>query len=170
MGYNLNEIIELAKFSTKFNGITGINFQPLSETTPQTKDLWVKDIERLDKVINELISMKKKGFPILNSISNLQRIKIYFRKKSNSYKQPCTLGYRNLFIDQYGDVSLCGNGFPSIGNMANLSAKEIYFSGAARKQRQSIRNCKKLCLGTCHVRKKLRDKIDLFKYLFMRNR
>jgi MoaA/NifB/PqqE/SkfB family radical SAM enzyme len=167
MGCNLDEIVELTRKYGKKEGVTGISFQPLMEITPQTKDLWVYDIEGLTRTVDALTGLRKDGYRILNSISNLRQFIFYFEKRTESFWQPCTLGYRNLFIDQYGGVSLC-NQFPAIGNVRDSSLKDIYYSQAARSQRAAIRQCKKVCMATCYVKRSISEKCELFKNLFLR--
>jgi len=68
---NYKDIPELIKFLTgKVQGITIQFYYPF----PNSQDLWLPEDKR-NKVLDQLIEMKKQGYPIYDSISTLQALK-----------------------------------------------------------------------------------------------
>jgi len=168
MGFNLDEMPELVIWAQK-RRLNGVNFNPLINITPECKDLEVQDFDRLDKTLNELISLKQAGYPILTANSHFEGMKTYFRNPKNSRSNEfiCRVGLRNFFVDHDGDVYFC-HSFPAIGNVRHSTAREIWNSAQAEQIRQQILKCKKSCFGTCVVKRSLSEKVDLFLKLFAR--
>lgn len=145
-------------------GATAVNFQPVNHWTPETySELWIEeeDYEELAGVIDQLIEMKKKGAPIMNSNQVLELILPHFRgeKAPNSFA-PCRIGLRNYWIDTCGDVKLCDE-YPVIGNTKNQSAREIWYGKKAQEVRAQTLACDKLCLITCLSQKTILDKVKM---------
>jgi MoaA/NifB/PqqE/SkfB family radical SAM enzyme len=79
----LSEFVEWAKGI----GIDRVLFQPLAANPRaeedrrwyEKSDPFVRDFERLDRAIDDLVSLKSKGAPIDNTVDNLEKIKDFFR-------------------------------------------------------------------------------------------
>lgn len=95
--------------------------------------------------IDELIELKKKNAPILNSIGQLQFFKLYFtRLESCAPVFPCDIGKRNFLINPSGEILLCWNLNP-IGNILHDLPEQVWNSEIARERRSQIFSCKRLC-------------------------
>jgi radical SAM protein with 4Fe4S-binding SPASM domain len=171
MMHNLEEMPTLVKWAKEKGNIT-INFQPIIPTwTDGAEKQFHIDNGKLDHVVDELVRYKKEGAPILNAIVHLESLKSYFRNETLPIYEDdlCFVGVKNYFIHPSGDVYLCEHGFGPVGNISSQSPGEIWTSEKANWAREQIRKCKKSCLQTCTVKRSLRENIDLFQNLVIRN-
>ncbi len=169
LNQNLDAIIPLIHWTAR-QRLNGILLQPLEHTFGDelTADwhrdnpLWYQDPSRVTSLIDEIITMKKSGAPILNTLAHLQQIRTYVQDPT---PQPmasasCPVGVNNFTVVPNGDVFLCTEMDP-IGNVARSHPAAVWKGEAARQRRRQIRACKRLCSLTCHVRLSLRDKIAI---------
>ncbi|MBN1233932.1 MAG: radical SAM protein [Candidatus Coatesbacteria bacterium] len=158
---NLEEIPDIIRLVEKL-GITGVMFQPVFKWTEATKnELWVKDIETLDKVIREVIKLYKNGSPILVSQDTIQLWRNHFLEEKLEPKRICNIGLNNYLMQWDGKVFLC-TFFPSIGNLSETKAKDIWYSEKAENIRKATINCRKTCLNTCTSKKSINDRLKQF--------
>ena len=158
MDPNLGDLTALAEWVNSNSAISSIYFQAVSQpiATPRdqrwhTKEefgyLWPKDKQRTDAVIDQLISYKKSGYKISNSLRQLEVFKSYFKEPHKlSGGMKCTQGDYVMYLRPTGDVLLCGSMAP-IGNVRTQSINEIWFSQEAESRRQEIHLCQESCLN-----------------------
>ena len=126
----------------------------------QDNEFWIDDLKVLDTVLDKLITLKKQGAPIWNSVENLNAIKKYYR----FYYKPmqgfsCNVGYKNFSLNTYGDVKFCFL-MKGVGNYFEYdSAQHIWKSKEAENLRNAIARCNRKCLLNCHLNQPLIDKI-----------
>jgi MoaA/NifB/PqqE/SkfB family radical SAM enzyme len=150
MGTNMNDLVDLVHF-VKDHDLDGIIFNPLGPPCDSTSDwyehseLWPQkgDLPKLDKVIDQLATMKKEGYRILNSVDQLLGMKEYFRKPVISGIRNCMVGVTNYLMSCDGEVSLCFR-MPPIGNYKQLP-QDIWNSETAKRTRKMIKNCTHEC-------------------------
>lgn len=157
---NMGEIIDLVKLAEK-KKIKGIAFQVLTasnvhniyddvkKSIPEDQwyksdPFWIDDTEAFADLVEELINMKRNGFPIINSLEQMKYFPLYFRDPSSIAKLPCMAGIGNFMVDPYGQVRLCYSLMP-IGNILEQKPLDIWRSKAAKEVRQQIRSCKATC-------------------------
>lgn len=155
-GRNINEIIDTIKFVKddgrfdfiSFMAVTTPFFAPVGNDWQSTEEfsfLWPKDAKVVDSVIDQIIEMKKDGYPIANPVSHLELFRAYFH---NPHKRKpglkCHLGDYVLSIDPIGDIRLCCFMKP-IGNIREKSLVNMLNSQEVDEQRQEMRNCERLC-------------------------
>lgn len=158
---NLEEIPDIIRLVEKLD-ITGIMFQPVFKWTESTKDeLWVKDIELLDKVIEEVITMHRNDSPILVPESSIPLWRSHFLEEKLEPKRVCNIGLNNYLMQWDGKIFICTL-LPSIGNFTEGKAKDIWYSEKAEKIRKASVNCKKFCLNSCTSKKSMTDKMKQF--------
>ncbi|WP_165219413.1 radical SAM protein [Aquisphaera insulae] len=149
---------------TKNIGATAMNFQPMDRWTPETyEELWVEEdeLEDLQKVVDTMLDLKRKGEPIVNSDLVISLMVDHFREKSAPPEaMPCRVGMRDFFIRTNGDIEVCFF-FPAIGNIKEASAREIWYSPKAREIRKQTVECDRLCLYTCLSQKTISDKVKM---------
>jgi MoaA/NifB/PqqE/SkfB family radical SAM enzyme len=154
---------ELVHWATEI-GATAVNFQPMDEWTPETREeLWIRDEDHaeLEMVLKGLLRMKRRGAPILNTDQTLELMLPHFRKeKAPPEAMPCRVSMRDFFIRTNGDVEVCFF-YPAIGNIKNQSAREIWYSEKAQQVRKEGVECDRLCLYTCLSQKTIRDKVRM---------
>lgn len=157
MGYNLKELVQLTKWVDK-QDLNGIIFQPLynnfgREYDPQwykNHEFWPKDPNEVDKVLDSLIEMKKKGSKIVNPIKQLKMMKTYFRDPNQNKDVICKVGDKNYAVNEKGEAMLCFELNP-VGNNLKQNSKNIWTSDEAKKRRKQIKSCTKNCkLLNCH--------------------
>lgn len=145
-------------------GATAINFQPVEQGTKETaEELWIgeADMDGLIRVRDELLALKRKGAPILNSERLLGVWPAHFRNETAPPEvMPCRVGMRNYFIRSDGRVEVCWY-FQPIGNVREASAREIWLGEEAKRRRAETIGCEKLCLFTCLSQRTLMDKAKM---------
>jgi MoaA/NifB/PqqE/SkfB family radical SAM enzyme len=166
----LPELIEWAQAI----GASSISPQPMGRWTPETYDeLWIEEAElpEFERIIDQVIAMKRSGAPVLTPEHVLLLMPDHFREKQAPREvMPCRVGLRNYFIRTNGDVEVCNLGFPTIGNVKTQSAREIWYGDAARATRRDTVACEKLCLITCVSQKTLGNKVKMGMALLRRAR
>ena len=149
---------------TKEIGATAMNFQPMDRWTKETYDeLWVEKDEHDDvqKIVDQMIELKRKGEPILNSELVISLLVPHFREESAPPEaMPCRVGMRDFFIRTNGDIEVCFF-YPPIGNIKEHSAREIWYGPKAAEIRKQTIECDRLCLYTCLSQKTLGDKVKM---------
>lgn len=146
-------------------GATAINFQPVDRWTAETyNELWIddpRDLADLHQVRDELIALKRKGAPVMNSELLLRAWDRHFLEQPAPEEyRPCRVGMRNYFIRPDGEVEVCWY-YKPIGNVRNSSAREIWHGEEARQRRKETVDCDSLCLFTCLSQKTLVDKVRM---------
>ena len=161
---NLNELTSMVKYA-KDSGLKFIYFQPLTFNPRSTykKDwhmknsFWPRDTEKVNSIIDELIYMKRRNYPIANPINQLELMKDYFRNPIFSTNK-CFVGLKNLNIDETGNITTCYYMEP-IENIFKNNIKGLWYSKKANEIREKIKNCKRGCsVLNCNYTKSLSDK------------
>lgn len=165
---NLEDLVQLAEWVESKSAISSIYFQVISQPIATSKDehwysqgefsyLWPKDRLRTDAVLNQLISLKRSGYKISNTLKQLDAFKQYFQDPHSLHNgQRCTQGDYVMYIRPAGDVLLCGSMDP-VGNIRKAMIKNIWFSPEAEATREKIYRCGESCLNkvNCFVDKEL---------------
>ncbi len=140
---NLAELAPLVR-KVKALGADEIKFQPIEQTYMEPDDprwiekspLWVTSADASDRALDELIAMKQAGWPIHNTVSSLEFIKLYFRNPAAAYakvrshdqhfrSRECRTAVGDFDMSSNGDVRLCYKMDP-IGNVRREDPEEIW--------------------------------------------
>ncbi len=152
MKQNLDELENLIHW-VKNEGLDAIFFQALWQNFGdryeplwfKSSNLWPGRVKKLREVIERLRQMKKEGYPIGNTESDLQHYQLYFASPLKfGEKFPCLIGVNNFNIDISGEVRLCFS-FPSVGNILKEKPSVIWRGKKAQEQRLRIADCKRGC-------------------------
>lgn len=164
---NVNELLDLVKF-TEEKGLNGIVFNPIGPTTDsdvdwyKKSDLWFNDFSEVDRVLDQLIQLKKEGAKILNPVEHFMDMKKYFRKPYLDSNRNCMVGVTNLSITCDGNVHTCYK-MPPLGNVRDGSIREMWDSTHAKEVRQQIKACDIHCSpGNFVYRRSLTSEIRRF--------
>jgi MoaA/NifB/PqqE/SkfB family radical SAM enzyme/GT2 family glycosyltransferase len=149
--YNLKQLPEIVKL-TKEWGINNISFQALDQNFGAKYDGgWFKDSEfwptefpEVEEAIDGLISMKKKGIRIDNSVEQLNAFKRYFKNPIEEINNQCFTGINNFIVNEFGEALLCWN-MPPVGNLLGDNPEQIWHSKSASQMRKQIERCKRTC-------------------------
>lgn len=165
-------LVDVVEF-VKARGLYGLNFQPIMPASilpifnkdGQTRKIAMgspfkalltqTENTHIDGVFDRLISMKAKGYPILNSAEHLQEIAKYLKDPTNPeiLDKVCKVGIKNLNVDPFGNVRLCSI-MDIVGNIVTDSPEMVWRSMQAAQQREQIRTCDKTCrLMFCNYKK-----------------
>jgi len=173
---NVDDLAELTKYVVE-KGLRGIRFTAFQPSGFGMK--WSEqDLKRytdplfqkkLSEAISTLITMKKSGAPIINSIPYLTSIPQTFMNPG-FFPVTCRTPTRRIHIYSNGDVSLCQimaqNGI--VGNIKNKSLKTLWHSESAKKIRELVK--KKKCGGcwlSCYQETNLRFSVQKGPLLIM---
>lgn len=140
---NLHEVVRMADW-VKERGQAELMVQPIEQNYAQeenlfwfkSSDLWITDLDRVRETVRELVQRKQSGYPIRNSISNLESIVPYFedpepnmrrvqRHMATQACETCMTGVSAFEISANGDVRWCWN-MPPVGNIKRASPREIW--------------------------------------------
>jgi sulfatase maturation enzyme AslB (radical SAM superfamily) len=138
--------------------------------------LCVKDVKKLEWLMDELRKLKAEGYTIhLSEQGMTEFIKLAkedtdhttWSKRDKLEMEPdapfCNIGTDNLWIHD-GQVKLCPF-HPSIGVMTadnKTTLKEMWNAEITRKVRQGTRACRRLCTISCLRRTPLKHKVSTF--------
>jgi sulfatase maturation enzyme AslB (radical SAM superfamily) len=138
--------------------------------------LCVKDVSRLEKLMDELRAMKRDGYAIHLSEQGMSEFVKLAREDTDHSKwlnrdklemapdAPfCNIGTDNMWI-QDGQVKLCPF-HPPIGTMSpenKTTLKEMWHAELTRKVREGTRACRRLCTISCLRRTPLKHKVSTF--------
>lgn len=140
---NLTELGALVR-KVRQLGWDAVKFQPLEQTYMEPEDptwyrrspLWVSDPEAAAAAIDELVVLKRQGWPVANSVAHLEFMKDYFRDPARTYakvrshdlafrSRHCRAAVSDFDIASNGDVRLCYRMDP-IGNVREDDPRLIW--------------------------------------------
>lgn len=180
---NLDELTGIVEWVRKL-GLSGVVFQPLDpqpvldgkppdvEIPSFNYPVWaaeyeshiVKNTDLLEARIRELVTLKRSGAPILNSLASLENIRTHIRNPTIRRNRPCSVGVRNLMILPNGDVHTCCDtvNFKSLGNVSGMRIDDIWRSPRAGERRCETRECRRTCLFFSHAQRSLLENARMF--------
>ena len=149
MPSNLSEIRPIAEFC-KIEGI-GVSYQLMdngdafSTAVKSDEQIYNKDIKTLAiESIEEMIELKKQGYPICNGYSQLSAFKLLINKPEEIQNIQCMVGENNFAIDPYGNCRICFCMEP-IGNLKESLPQDLWYSQKANEIRDKILKCTRNC-------------------------
>lgn len=154
MKQNLSELMDLIKLAKELK-LNSITFQPVVDDNLNIRRRNMLNPLRIpnsqlglmDKVINKIIEMRKKGPFIGNSIQHLESIRKYFRNQSLK-RIKCYAGFIFGVIAPNGKLWSCMGDF---SNLDKETIKNSWLSKEAREKRKMIKKCKSPCLYPCYL-------------------
>jgi MoaA/NifB/PqqE/SkfB family radical SAM enzyme len=141
MEQNLQDLVRIAQYA-RTNDLE-VFYQPIEQnyntsenpTWFESSETWPEDIELAAQKIEELIRFKGEGFPIVNSLSQLEVMIDYFRQPArlrvatqshNAHEgQNLCSALTMLQIQANGDVTACCS-MPPVGNIKSESIRKIW--------------------------------------------
>lgn len=142
----------------------GIQFQAIIPTMARPWDpeffkkssLWPrteKERALMQKVLDELETMRTKGYNINNPPSQIDHWRKYFDDPTSiNTDNPCEVAQNNLLVTADGAVQFC-NLFGQIGTIED-DPKVLWESEEAQTMRQEMRHCKEACnffVNCCYI-------------------
>ena len=156
MEQNYRTLPDLVRHFGKNSGVQ-INFQPFGG--PRDEPYWVKDLDRLKAVLEELDALRLEDYPIIGDQQTFEGFLSYLKNPPpegylghldlRGRKRNCDIGLRSMFIFPNGDVHACDFLKQPLGNMHNQTLPEIYRGKVASDQRRRMMYCDIDCQQTC---------------------
>jgi sulfatase maturation enzyme AslB (radical SAM superfamily) len=175
---NLESFLDIVKRYGKIDGMmcTPQMFEPIGGMPTETKELlYIKDIQRLERVANQIRELKREGYAVHATDHALDEMVKLYRddvNKTSTMHGPkaemdpsepaCNIGTDNMWI-QDGLVKLCPY-HPPIGNLMTdtTTIKQMWQSEITRQVRAKTRACRRLCTISCLRRTPLKHKVSTF--------
>ena len=149
MPSNLSEIRPIAEFC-KVEGI-GVSYQLMdngdafSTAVETDEQIYGTDIKTAAlSAIDEMIELKKQGYPICNGYNQLSAFKVLIDTPDEIQNIQCMVGENNFAIDPYGNCRICFCMKP-IGNLKDSLPQDLWYSEEAEKVREHILKCTRNC-------------------------
>ena len=150
MPSNLDELRPIAEFC-RVEGI-GVSYQLMdngdafSTAVNSEEQIYGKDTKTAAiDAIEEIINLKKEGYPVCNGFEQLKAFKMLINKPEDIIKSvQCMVGENNFAIDPYGNCRICFCMEP-LGNLKDSLPEELWFSEKADEIREKILNCTMNC-------------------------
>jgi MoaA/NifB/PqqE/SkfB family radical SAM enzyme len=141
MEHNLHESADVARFARE-KGVE-VYYQPIEQNYNTADDPrwfehsanWPRNPQRAVETVEQLIRLKRRGFPIANTIEQLKVMIPYFRDPESllvaTQSHTALDGAQcsattNLQIQSNGDVKTCC-GMPPIGNIRAATIRDIWY-------------------------------------------
>jgi MoaA/NifB/PqqE/SkfB family radical SAM enzyme len=153
---NLHDIVNLAQFAEDNKDIDAVHFQaitaPFAEKDVSDSQLdwykhknysplWINEKEKLRKAYAGLLQMKRNNYKISDTSDQLKMQYNYFLDPDTRLKNTECSIYKDLFIDQEGNVFHCHIKDERLGNINTDSFEEIWNSKEAFESRKNIKSC-----------------------------
>ena len=140
---NLHEVVPMADW-VRERGQADVQFQPIEQNYARPddlgwfrdSDLWIRDVDALRTVASQLISRKRAGHPIRNTVESLEAMVRYFEDPEREIRrvrshdashdsETCLVGVGSMVISSNGAVRWCFQ-MPPAGNVREKSPQEIW--------------------------------------------
>jgi MoaA/NifB/PqqE/SkfB family radical SAM enzyme len=157
MSENMDELGDIARWIQANQLIDGMGFQAVTQpfSTPEDSfwwknkeysHLWPKDLNLVDRSLDELIELKKSGLQkIGNPVNQFYVFKAYFRSPDNFIKkQRCHIDSTAINVTPQGEIRICFY-MGCVGNIKTDDIEKAWFSPEAKLMREKITACKRNC-------------------------
>ncbi len=146
---NYSDFMKLVNFMQKKE--IKVQVIPYHKREHDADNLSIADEDQINKLVSNLIEIKKKNKTIANSIGFLEHIPDYFINGNtlpNDYI--CKVGYTNLCIDAFMNVKPCWSYmFEPVGNLGKNNLSEIWHSDKLKNYRERMLRCE--CEGCWYL-------------------
>jgi MoaA/NifB/PqqE/SkfB family radical SAM enzyme len=142
---NMYELTDLVDYVER-KGLDGVIFNPLGPTIDsdpewyKKTDLWFDELGELNRILDRLIELKRKGAKILNPPEQFEEMKKYFEKPYLLMRDNCMVGITNLGITCDGYIHTCYK-MPPLGNVRDVAVEEVWDSEKAKEVRRMVKKC-----------------------------
>jgi len=148
------DILELTERVQRDNRLDWIYFMAVMQPNNTGMDsrwyqkdfshLWPQEIKQVYDLIGRLIELKRKGWKIVNHLSQLKAFRRYFICPERFIKiSECNLS-RAIHVSSVGDVFICFQQ-DKLGNITKDSIEYLWYSHKAKLAREAVRNCRQNC-------------------------
>ena len=159
MEHNIGEVLDFADWAEKNSKIDSVFFNAVLQPfdcgeenqgwikDEKYKEIWPRDTEKIDRILDGLIERKEKGYKICNPARQITVLKEYFKDPYHfrqNMKIKCPRGELSLEINADGDIAMCFFMEP-LGNIRKDKVSDVWYSEKMKKVRDEINHCDKDC-------------------------
>jgi sulfatase maturation enzyme AslB (radical SAM superfamily) len=150
---------------TRSLGVDGVMFQALARTfmnqgngDPFFERHRPQDLALVDRVLDELIALRKTDRFLNTEIRDLEWMKHYFRNPDFISEPVCGSAHRNMMVNMYGEIQLCFAmkallGGEHLGSIRTTTLRAAWEGAIAAQARTVMDSCRKNCgMLHCHRR------------------
>lgn len=154
---NFQEMPDLVRMVAGM-GVNGILFQPISDWgTDEIKNLWIDDLAALTRVVEEILALKREGYPILSAEWHIRDWIRHFRREPNVVSADpdgvqCWVGITTMVLKTDGTVVNCHTLDP-IGNVKQQSVRDIWYGEVGKRRRAETVKCTIACSENCNIKR-----------------
>ncbi len=154
---SLNDLLELTEWVNNNSRLLGIYYQAVMRPfhTPFVEEwykreeyriLWPDDLNKLESIIDTLITLKQRGYRIANPIAQFVTFKSFFRNPSGFVKPlTCNLINGRFFaLNSDGSLTLCPYTKP-LGKITESNFQQLWYSDQVEVAKGKIKKCKINC-------------------------
>jgi MoaA/NifB/PqqE/SkfB family radical SAM enzyme len=157
-GVNLEGILDLQTYCDSHPGIRAVNYSLIMPAFRQGVDhadnyamdspvyhqLGIKELDSAQRILEQLITLKRDGSGIDNSLEQIDAYKRWLEGKERAFPLNCTVHRNAYIIKEKGELFHCQY-FQSIGNIVENTLDELLSMPLYQKHCQFITECKKVC-------------------------
>ncbi|MBK9032269.1 MAG: radical SAM protein [Myxococcales bacterium] len=146
-------------------GVDGVMFQALARTfmnqglgDPFFDKHRPQDLALVDRVLDELVALRKVDRFLNTEVRDLEWMKLYFRNPDFISEPVCGSAHRNMMVNMYGEIQLCFAmkellGGAHLGSVRDTTLRAAWHGDAAAQARTVMDACRKNCgMLHCHRR------------------
>lgn len=143
----------------------GVMFQALARTfmnraqgDPFFEQHRPRDLDLVDRILDELISLRKKDRFLNTEVRDLEWMKLYFRDPDFMSEPVCGSAHRNMMVNMFGEQQLCFamKGLldgKHLGSVRSVALRQAWEGPQAAQARSVMDSCRKNCgMLHCHRR------------------
>jgi len=161
---NIDQAISLFRLSKELNVDFTFVVAGNSELYYKKNDNVIKNIDKITKILGDIIQEEVKVFKIKNLGKAIYMNELKEFIKGNIKKIRCPAGEGFFFMQPNGDVYACNMRNLVMGNLHKESFEKIWFSEAAGGIRGVTRSCDMPCWTMCNAKELILG--NKLKYLF----
>jgi len=148
MDNNIDELVDLAllakqkKVFISYQAVVSYLGRACSIGTDKD-DVFPKDIKKTLKVLDQLAVLRRKGYPIVTSVVQLERMKSYYSEGFQQERTPCEAIGHHLRILPDGRLNLCPWSKP-VGDLTKEPLQQIWNGTEVSARLKEMRQCEKV--------------------------
>jgi MoaA/NifB/PqqE/SkfB family radical SAM enzyme len=169
---NIDELVPLARWSAE-NGIGGFTVQPFgepferahSEDWYEASPLKIEETGKITKIVEQLKTGKRQGWPIMNPDRQLDALPAYYRNPEEGLFLPCAVGTTSLGIGPRGELRFCPY-MPTFGSAGRQRIRDQWYGEDAAQLREAVLRCRRGCsIMNCNFSPTLHERFSKWRRL-----
>ncbi len=160
---NLDDLEDVVVFCRE-KKLNGVIFQPILKWTKSAVEMFQVDLDHLQRTIEKMISLKRRGYPIVTSENQIMSWMDHFTDSKKTNHDYCRMALRSLTIHPNGDIMLCDLVDSSIGNIQTDEIGDVWYSARVRKMRSELIHCAGPCDNASSIQRNFNEYMEIFQH------